>query len=176
VAWGIARRACALDRAAERAAGEGPPVCAHACDVATPLRRVAPRAMHARTCALQGASAGASTCVLGPLSGGRHLPSPQLASRTTCRRACVVTAASGDDTPAAVPRRTVLATPPALLLAVAASAAVLQQPGAAVAASRRLKAPAVDQYLTLPVRCVLTAVSLSRSLWLLAPFGRRSKL
>ena len=121
--------------------------------------------MHASTCALQGASAGASTAASSSLSGGRLVPCALLSSRPRCSRVCVLTAAArtspaaGDNTPAVVPRRLVLASPPALLLAVACAAAL--QPGSAAAASRRLKAPSVDQYLTLPVRvapCLLAYV------------------
>ena len=164
--WVIARRVRAVDRVTitcrERARQ-----CTYVDTVrASPRARTpcAPRqerachAMHASTCALQGALTGASTCVSGPLSGGRHVPCSLLPSRPRCHRVCVITAAAhsspaaGDDTPAAVPRRLVLASPPALLLAVATAAAL--QPGSAAAASRRLKAPPVDQYLTLPVRAV----------------------
>ena len=123
-----------------------------------PQERVPVRSMHARPCVLHGPATGASTSASVPLSApaaGR--PGARLSRfRTSAHAGRSVTAATHsspaahDDAAPAVPRRLVLATPPALALLLATAL----QPGSAAAAARRLKAPPVAEFLTLPVSAV----------------------
>ena len=123
-----------------------------------PQERVPVRSMHARPCVLHGPATGASTSASVPLSApaaGR--PGARLSRfRTSAHAGRSVTAATHsspaahDDAAPAVPRRLVLATPPALALLLSTAL----QPGSAAAAARRLKAPPVAEFLTLPVSAV----------------------